>query len=391
MKKKIFLISLGLLLALLSMSWVGTGFTQPEIRIGVVAGYTGGHAVTSLAHQRGLELRLEQIGYKIAGRPVKVIYEDCKEEPGPTVSKVRKLIEDDRVHILLGPLLGSGIEAIAGYVKEKGVLWLPLAASGEHLTAANPMHFSEAHGWNQYGSYLAPYAYDKFGARTAVIIIHDYSFGHLMGRHFKTTFIKAGGEIVQEIALPLPELDYRPYLVKVKKADVALVFTTGFPAVRFVKQYVELGLQKRTPVFALGSSLDTLYRADMGADALGMRYIFQWDPDLDTPENIKFVRDLKKKYPMIKDTSFYEMNGFVSARIIEEALKAIKGDAENKARFAKAVAAVDFLAPQGRFRFHPEIRAPYVTYYVFEVVEKDGKFPSKVIDKIPDTSPVLPK
>src|SRR3990170_8676445 len=134
MKKKLVLVPL--LLAVLSMSWVGTGFTQPEIRIGVVGGFTGTMAPTALAYQRGLVLRLEQAGYKIAGRPVKVIFEDCKEEVAPTVEKVRKLVESDRVHILLGPLFGGNIMAIQDYMKRKGIPWLPLAASGEHITAS---------------------------------------------------------------------------------------------------------------------------------------------------------------------------------------------------------------------------------------------------------------
>src|SRR3989304_2661537 len=98
--KKILLVSSGCLFVLLSMSWVGTGFAQSEIRIGVVADYTGGQSAVGLAHKRGLGLRLEQTGNKISGRPVKVFYEDCKEEVAPTVEKVRKLIESDQVHIL---------------------------------------------------------------------------------------------------------------------------------------------------------------------------------------------------------------------------------------------------------------------------------------------------
>src|SRR3972149_8514941 len=100
MKKKLVLVPL--LLAVLSVSWVGTGFTQPEIRIGVVGGFTGGQASIAEAHKRGLVLRLEQIGYKISGRPVKVFYEDCKEEVAPTEEKSRKLIEGGRVQILIG-------------------------------------------------------------------------------------------------------------------------------------------------------------------------------------------------------------------------------------------------------------------------------------------------
>jgi branched-chain amino acid transport system substrate-binding protein len=179
MKKKILLISVGLLLALFSLSWVGTGFAQPEMRIGVVGDYTGSQAPIALAHKRGLELRLEQVGNKISGRPVKVIYEDCKEEVAPTVEKVRKLVESDKVHILLGPLFGGNIMAVQDYMKRKGSPWLPLAASGETITSAVPNHFNHNWGWYQLGGSLAPFTYNKMNARTAVVIVNDYAFGHL--------------------------------------------------------------------------------------------------------------------------------------------------------------------------------------------------------------------
>lgn len=391
MKKILFVGSVSFIFVFLSLTLPITGFSQPEIRIGVVTDYTGGHAVTSLAHKRGLTLRLEQIGYKIAGRPVKVIFEDCKEEVAPTVEKVRKLIEGDRVHVLLGPLLGSGIIAIADYMKKKGIPWFPIGASGEHITSANPAHFAHNWGWYQLGNLLGPYAFNKMGAKTAVVIVNDYSFGHLQGGIYKDTFEKQGGKVLKYISLPLPEPDYRPYLVGMPQADVALVFTTGFPAVRFVKQYVELDFQKKTPVLGAVSALDPLYRAEMGKSAVGMKYITHWDPDLDIPENVSFVKALLARYPELKAFGYYDMSGYLSIRIIEEALKSIGGDADNPARFAKAISSVDFPSPMGRFRFHPEIRCPIVTFYVFEIIEKDGKFPSKLVDKIPDFHPILPK
>ena len=390
MKKKIWPISMVVLFTLLSMSWVGTGFTQSEIRIGVVGDYTASQAPIALAHKRGLELRLEQIGNKIAGRPVKVFYEDCKEEVAPTVEKVRKLVEGDRVHILLGPLYGSGIGAVADYMKKKGIPWLPMAASGEQFTSSIPNHFAHNWGWYQLGGTLAPFAYNKMRARKAVVIVNDYFFGHLQGGIYKDTFEKLGGKVLKYIALPLTEPDYRPYLMGMPDADVALVFTTGFLSVRFVKQYVELNLQKKTPVLGAVSTLDTLYRAEMGKESVGMRYITHWDPDLDIPENNAFVRDLRARYPEIKALGYYDMSGFLSIRIMEEALKTIGGDVENSARFVKAISGVDFPSPLGRFRFDPEIRCPILTFYVFEIVEKDGKFPSKLIDKMPDFRPIKP-
>jgi len=391
MKKTILFVSLGLLLGVLSMSWVGTGFAQSEIRIGVVGDYTAGQAQIALAHKRGLELRLEQIGNKISGRPVKVIYEDCKEEVAPTVEKVRKLVESDRVHILLGPLFGGNIMAVQDYMKRKGIPWLPLAASGEQITSSTPNHFNHNWGWYQLGGALAPFAYNKMGARTAVVIVNDYAFGHLQGGIYKETFEKLGGKVLKYIGLPLPEPDYRPYLMGMPSADVALVFTTGFPAVRFVKQYVELNLQKKTPVLGAVSALDPLFRAQMGKESVGMRYVTHWDPDLDIPENVAFVRDLRAKYPEITAMGYYDMSGFLSIRIMEEALKTIGGDVDNSARFVKAISGVDFPSPFGRFRLHPEIRSPILTLYVFEIEEKGGKFPSKLVDKMVDFPPILPK
>ncbi len=391
MNKKILLISLGLLFALLSISWVGTGLTQSEIRIGVVGDYTAGQAQIALAHKRGLELRLEQIGNKISGRPVKVIYEDCKEEVAPTVEKVRKLVEGDRVHILLGPLFGGNIMAVKDYMKSKGIPWLPLAASGEQITSAVPNHFNHNWGWYQLGGALAPFAYNKMNARTAVVIVNDYAFGHLQGEIYKETFEKLGGKVLKYIALPLPEPDYRPYLMGMPAADVALVFTTGFPAVRFVKQYVELNLQKKTAVLGAVSALDPLFRTQMGKESVGMRYITHWDPDLDIPENVTFMKALRAKYPEVTSFGYYDMSGFLSIRIMEEALKTIGGDVDNSARFVKAISGVDFPSPLGRFRLHPEIRSPILTLYVFEIEEKGGKLPSKLVDKMVDFPPILPK
>ncbi len=391
MKKKILLISLGLLLAVLPMSWVDTGFAQSEIRIGVVGDYTAGQAQISLAHKRGLELRLEQIGNKIGGRPVKVIYEDCKEEVAPTVEKVRKLVEGDRVHILLGPLFGGNIMAIQDYMKRKGIPWLPMAASGEQITSTTPNHFNHNWGWYQLGGALAPFAYNKMGARTAVVIVNDYAFGNLQGGIYKETFENLGGKVLKYIGLPLPEPDYRPYLMGMPSADVALVFTTGFPAVRFVKQYVELNLQKKTAVLGAVSALDPLYRSQMGKESVGMRYITHWDPDLDIPENVAFMKALRAKYPEVTSFGYYDMSGFLSIRIMEEALKTNVGDIDSPERFVKDISGVDFPSPLGRFRLHPEIRSPILTLYVFEIVEKDGKFPSKLVDKMVDFPPIVPK
>jgi hypothetical protein len=75
---------------------------------------------------------------------------------------------------------------------------------------------------------------------------------------------------------------------------------------------------------------------------------------------------------------------------MEEALKANVNDVDHPERFVKAISVVDFPSPLGRFRFDPEIRCPILTYYVFEIMEKDGKFPSKLIDKMPDVRPVVP-
>lgn len=390
MKKKILLIPLALLLVI---SLIAIGCPAPaektEIKIGVTGAYTGFAASMGLSHKKGFDLRMEQIGYEIAGRPVKVTYEDCVEDVATTVTKVKKLVEQDQVHVLNGPLLGSGIQAIKDYMKEKGIPWCPLGVAYEDILLDNPAHFAPTQGAFQYASPVPIYAYNKLGVRTAVIIVSDFAYGNDVGGLWQSIFTKLGGKVVKYIALPLTEQDYRPYLVGMPKADAAFVFTSGMCSVYFVKQYAELNLQQETPVLALTSTLDPLFRKDMGRAALGMRYIAVWDPTLDVPKNVAFVKDMEAKYPG-EPVDYYAMAGFMFVQIIEEALQSINGNAEDSAAFVKAIKGVDFDGLFGRFKYIPEYNAPVVDMYVFEIVEQDGSFPTKLVDTMPQLPPYLP-
>jgi branched-chain amino acid transport system substrate-binding protein len=73
--------------------------------------------------------------------------------------------------------------------------------------------------------------------------------------------------------------------------------------------------------------------------------------------------------------------------ILDEALKAVKGDTSDKAALAKAVGAVKINAPRGPVSFDPGTHQAIQNVYVRRVVEIDGRIDNKVIDTIPDVGP----
>jgi branched-chain amino acid transport system substrate-binding protein len=103
---------------------------------------------------------------------------------------------------------------------------------------------------------------------------------------------------------------------------------------------------------------------------------------VDNPQSRQFVTDYQGKYKALPD--IFSDYGYVAARTVYEALKAIDGDASNKDKLAEAMTKVKFDAPRGPFRMDPVTHNPIEDIHICQVVEKDGKVTSKVITTFKD-------
>src|SRR5262245_30590457 len=94
---------------------------QGPIKIGLIARLSGPFAAMGKDIVMGTELYLDEIGRTVAGRSIELIVEDDEGNPATGVTKTRKLVEQDRVHIMTGGLLASTGYAIAPYVEAQKI------------------------------------------------------------------------------------------------------------------------------------------------------------------------------------------------------------------------------------------------------------------------------
>ncbi len=90
-----------------------------SIKIGVLATLTGGVADINASEINGLKVRLKQMGYQSGGNKIEIFVEDDGGDPNTGVTKMQKLVERDKVDVVIGPFLGHIIAATQDYVGKK--------------------------------------------------------------------------------------------------------------------------------------------------------------------------------------------------------------------------------------------------------------------------------
>ncbi len=365
----------------------GIAEAAEPIKIGFMAPYVGVFTKYGTDMKNGFKQALEEVNYKVAGREVLFIDEDTEGKPEVGLTKTRKLVEKDQVHILAGIISSAVAYAVRDYVIEKKVPLVICNAGATKLTQElrSPFIFRVSFANGQQDSAGGWYAYAKKGVRKIIMMGSDYAAGHEKAGGFKKAFQFMGGEIVQEIYTPLGTTDYAPYLAKVAnlvgKADRLWAFYAGSDAIRFTTQYAEYGLKEKIPIFTEAGLTDAANLPSQKESALGIEGYLHYFETVDTPENKRFVKEYKEKY---KDTpGSLSENGYVGAKVIVKAIETVKGKIENQEAFLKALKNVKFNAPRGPFRFdeHQNVIEPV---YIIRVEKRDGEYLNVVIDKIPD-------
>ena len=374
--------SLGLgFVAMMIMAFVvplaAHGQGTAPFKIGVLASLTGSVADVNAGQINGLKLRLKQVGYQIAGRKVELVIEDDAGDPNTGLSKAQKLIERDRADLVIGPFLGHVMAATQDYFGRKGVPVLPLVGqTPENVKPANILVPS----WNsaQLGRMMGEFAAAKLGYKNAVIVSSKYSFGTRVSEGFRSGFAAGGGTVRKEVYVPLGTVDWAPFVGGLPEGTAIFSAVPGADAIKLVKTRHEFGQRDSMPLLAPISTVDGMLLPAMGEAAVGTVAVTHYFEDLDIPENTRFVEDYRREYGK-PPAGYYEALGYTIVQIVEAALKATGGRSD-PATLLPAMKSVDIRTPQGRLRFDPAKRYPYLDYYFVKVVAKGGKPAYQILD-----------
>jgi len=360
------------------------------IKIGFINHFTGPLTGMGQRMEVGARFMLERIGFQIGGRPVILIVEDDGTDAGMSVDKARKLVMQDKVNIIMGPVAGNCVEAVAQYCASVKMLTSEL--SDAYLTNAKyGYHVGPVGSLSQHTYPFGKYCAQVLGYKTAIVVAADFSAGYEKIKHWKAGFKEAGGIIVNEdkpILAPMGTSDFSSYLTAITryKADVVGVWTPSMDGIRFIKQYGEYGLKDKYPLVGLqgiGLLKEDLL-AEAGPAILGMMGTKGYVNSLNTKHCQEVAAAYKAKYgmPMGDDQgdAYTAMECAVAG--IKATLKDLSGDALRKAIVSQNIETVS-----GMKSWDKQIGFTIARPTVVKVVEKDGKYINQAITQLGPISP----
>lgn len=389
MKKYLILAILMLAVASLIASTPSNLWAQAKgpIKIGFFAPLSGHAAQTGADMLSGLQLFLIDQGWKVAGRKIELISEDTEAKPAVALTKVRKLVEKDGVHVLIGGLLASTGYALQPYVDSKKIPTVYPIMAPDDLTQRKLANWIVRTGWasSQPSHPFGEYAYKELGYRKIATIGYDYAFGWEVIGGFQKTFEDAGGKIIQKLWTPVGTLDYGPYIGQISKdADAVFALFFGAGSLQFVKQYKEFGLKDKIPLIGGGTTTDEHVLPSMGDETIGIITTLHYSAAIDTPENKKFAKAFRSFAG--KSASYYGEGPYTGGRWIIEAIKAIKGNVEDRDKFMSALKTLKMTgAPRGPFELD-KFGNPIQNIYIRKVERVGDELQNTVIKVYPKVS-----
>ena len=265
---------------------------QEKLKVGLLLTLSGPSAVLGQQARDGFQLAVKDLGGKLGGRDVEVIVVDDELKPDVAVTKVKGLLERDKVDFVVGPIFSNVAVAVHKPIVDANTFYISTNAGPSNLAgkSCNPYFFATSYQNDQNHEVLGKVAQDR-GYKKVYLLAPNYQAGKdaLAGfkRHYK-------GEIVEESYVPLNTLDFQSELAKIAsmQPDAIFTFMPGGMGVNLVKQYRAAGLADRIPFLSAFTVDESTLPAQQDA-AIGMLGGSNWAPNLDTPAEQEVRRGLR--------------------------------------------------------------------------------------------------
>jgi len=328
-------------------------------------------------------------GATIGGKKLEFVGYGCSDATADkAVEETRRLMEQEKADILIGPLSGDEGIAVANYAKEhpdKTFINGIAGAQDATLKVQAPNFFRFHPDGAQWSAGLGDYAYNTLHWKTAAIIGDDYSFPYTSLAGFVAEFCAIGGDVTKRIWAPLGEKDYSSYISQIPKdVDGVYVGIGGSGLISFIKQYKQARGRVDTERM-LGNVFwdDPLVLKEVGKDLVGGATSAMTAADDNSADVKQYLDNLKKAYGAelaATGPSVFTYGYFTASTALVKALKAVNGDISDQKKLQDALASTTLSgaeAPYGDVKLDDN-RQAISDIYVKKIV------PDKTGDGVPD-------
>ena len=376
----------------------GAAQAQEKLKIGVLATLEG--ALTTLGEDavRGLEVAMRQAGRKAGGREIEIITVATNASPDSAIRGIRKLVEQDRVPLVIGPVSGSEGIAIRDYSKtQPGVTVINGTSAAMETTYVTPSENFFRFNTNgaQWMVGVGDYIYNVKKYRKIAALAEDYSFPYTQLFGLALEFCQLGGQITERLWVPLGTKDFASIIAKLPDdVDAIYLGLGGGDAVNFLNQYTQAGGKAKM----IGGSImvDQTVLSSKGAAKRALIGTPTGGPQADAWDNPKwkawvkayqdaFPADKRFASPSLTGTNYYNATNAMFA-----ALNTVNGDlSDGHKKLRATLSAMELDAPNGKIRLDDK-RQAIAANFVTEVVEApNGELANKMVKVVPEVRQTL--
>jgi branched-chain amino acid transport system substrate-binding protein len=345
---------------------------EDTVKIGLILPMTGGQASTGKQIDNAIKLYMKQHGDTVAGKKIEVILRDDGALPDKTKTAAQELIVNEKVNVIAGFGVTPAALAAAPLATQGKIPEVVMAAGTSIITEKSPYIVRTSFTLPQSSTIIGDWAV-KNGIKKVATLTSDYAPGNDALASFKEHFTAGGGEIVEEVKVPLANPDFAPFLQRMKdaKPDAVFVFVPAGQGGNFMKQYAERGLDKAgIKVIGPGDVMDDDLLNGMGDAALGAVTAHIYSAAHPSQANKDFVAAYKKEFN--QRPGFMAVGGYDGINLIYEALKKTGGNADG-GKLIEAMKGMKWESPRGPISIDPDTRDIVQNVYVRKVEKVDGE------------------
>jgi len=296
-----------------------------EILIGSYSSNTGATATFGVYQMRGIEMAINEINAAggINGKMIKHINYDNKSDDNETLAVVNRLISQDKVVAIIGEATSGRSKIGAQVAQQNKIPMLTSSATNPEVTKVGNYIFRACFIDPFQGLVMAKFMVNDLKMKKAAIlrdVKNDYSVG--LSDVFKAELIKAGGEIVDDIAYQEGDVDFKSQLASIKGKKPDAIFVPGYynEVALIARQAKELGMNQ--PLLGGdGWSSPDLFK--IAKEAINGSYFSNhYTTESTDPKTVEFVKNFKAKYN--EDADVMAALAYDATYMMAEAIKSAK-------------------------------------------------------------------
>jgi len=306
-----------------------TGACQDTVKIGVVLPLTGSQAAFGEAIKNGYLIALDEINAKggVLGKKLELDVYDDQSKPDQAVQGVSKLVDQDRMPLILGSYSSESTMAMIPAMTQRQVpLIIPIAVADNLLESKSPWIFRVGASTSDYARATVAFLKDNGAPKTMAIVYENTNFGQSSMKAMTAAAQAAGIDLVAVESYEAKSPDYRAVLQRIKRANPEVVYFCSYllDATTLMRQSQEVDLNPTYFTSAGTGFAIAEFPTSKGAGK-NAEYTFtvmQWLPEARWPGSKEFDAEYFRRYNA--HPTHHPMSGYAALQVAARAINNAK-------------------------------------------------------------------